>query len=65
MTHLKFSTDIDIIPFLNAVKGCKGEVELRTPMGGCSESEIRIVTLSSGICDGEAGADCQCGDCVW
>ena len=33
MTHLKFSTDIDIIPFLNAVKGCEGEVELRTPMG--------------------------------
>ncbi len=66
MTHLKFSTDIDIIPFLNAVKGCEGEVELRTPMGDVLnlKSELSRYLLVSVMAKPEliANAEIVCGD---
>ena len=66
MTHLKFSADIDIIPFLNAVKGCEGEVELRTPMGDVLnlKSELSRYLLVSVLAKPELIADAEivCGE---
>ncbi len=66
MTHLTFNTNIDIIPFLDMVKCCKGEVELRTPMGDVLnlQSELSRYLLITVLTKPEllAGAEIYCSE---